>query len=178
VNDKKAAAVVNLIQQNMMNDHAGTVKVGRRGVKIPAGQTKCVKCSVHTTPIKEQCPVLFETNVKTPWPEGLEVDGHLTKLTFGSSRRVVIPVHNTSKHDITLRNRTVLGNLLWVKSCPPVELPEQKSEINVVKTDQTDLTSDRWEPPVDLKLHIKLNNTTPVQQKYRSLPRPLYIEVK
>lgn len=57
-----------------------------------------------------------------------EVPETLVTIRGGASSRVKIQVRNTTDHDITLRNRTVLGKLQLVKSVTPLEVRKREDE--------------------------------------------------
>ena len=56
---------------------------------------------------QKECLVLFKSNPKWPWPDGLEVPETLTTVSTGS--RVNIQVNNPTKHPNFWRKRTVLA---------------------------------------------------------------------
>ena len=67
-------------------------------------------------------PVLFEAGENGQWPSGLQVSHTLLTTMTGKSSRVEVEVRNTAKHDVVLRNRTVLGRLELIQSVIPVEV--------------------------------------------------------
>ena len=81
-----------------------------------------VTCSANVGPTESRFPVLFEPDIESSWPPGLEVPETLVTLRGGTSSRVAIRVTNSTGHDIILRNRTVLGKLQQVKSVTPLEV--------------------------------------------------------
>ena len=83
-----------------------SVRVTKRNV-IPKNETVVVTCSVNTGPIESRLPILFEPT----WPSGLVIPETLVSLKGDALSRVGIQVENTTEHDITLKNRTVLSKL-------------------------------------------------------------------
>ena len=71
---------------------------------------------------------MFEPDVESPWPSGLEVPETLVTLRGGASSRVGIQVRNITDHDIILKNRTVLGKLELIKSVTPLEVRKREEE--------------------------------------------------
>ena len=87
-------------------------------------------------------PVLFELDTNPSWPSGLEVPGTQVTVAGGSICRVNIRVDNPTKHDITLKGRTILGHLQQVKSVTPLEVKlkeESSPSIHVVESPTADM---------------------------------------
>lgn len=239
VKEQDVSALVNLIQTSGMNDELCTIKTPRRNITVPAGQTVKVSCRANTGPISGRTPVLFEPDVLGQWPEGLEVSEGLMCVKQGNSSQVKISIYNHSKHNITLRGRTILGCLQPVKSINAVDVKERDAGTEIRKEAETELSQDtpdnhqadnhqgdsgtvliqetpeeeKFLPQVDLsnlnpeqrvlaegmlrdecetfarneqdigcipelELDITLNDNTPVQKRYISIPKVLYSEVK
>ena len=66
--------------------------------------------------------VLFELDPNHSWPSGLKIPETQVTVAGGSTCRVNIRVDNPTKHDITLKGRTILGHLQQVKSVTPLEV--------------------------------------------------------
>ena len=81
-----------------------------------------VSCSVNTGSTESRLPVLFEADVESPWPSGLEVPETVATLRGGTSLRIRIQIKNTTDHNITLKKRTMLGKHEPVKSVTPPEV--------------------------------------------------------
>ncbi|KAI4875326.1 hypothetical protein NFI96_030093, partial [Prochilodus magdalenae] len=86
-----------------------SVRVGKKGVTVPAGKIHPVKCRVRTKP--KGGTMLFQPSPESFCPEGLEPFSTLIDVPCGLSKLVQIPLQNTTKHDIYLPQRTVLGSL-------------------------------------------------------------------
>lgn len=145
-----------------------SVRTGKRGVNIPAGQICEVRCRIREWP--RGGTMLFQPNPVSNCPEGLELFHALVDVPSGSTKIVKIPVQNPTKHDIYLTKRTVLGTLEEVIEVKPVNCfpggSEPKShptvntnsaQLNTDKQRQVsekhkteDMTKQRWHPPVDL----------------------------
>ena len=124
-NQEDVNALIGLIRTNTPSELC-SVKVTKRNVIVPKNETIAVTCSVNTGPTESRLPVLFEPDVESPWSSGLEVPETLVTIRGGASSPVRIQVRNTTDHDITLRNRTVLGKLQLVKSVTPLEVRKRE----------------------------------------------------
>lgn len=82
-----------------------SVRTGKRGVTIPAGQICEVRCRVREWP--GGGAMLFPPNLVSNCPEGLELFPALVDVPRGSkiTQIVKIPVQNPTKHDIYLTKR-------------------------------------------------------------------------
>ena len=120
-------ALIGLIWTNTSSELC-RVKVAKKDVVVPKNETIVVSCSVSTGPTESRLPVLFEPDVESPWPSGLEVPETLVTLKGGTSSRIRIQVKNTMDHDITLKKRTMLGKLELVKSVKPLEVRKKENE--------------------------------------------------
>lgn len=147
------------------------VKVGKKGITIPAGQISEVRCRVRGWP--GGGTLLFQPSPENNFPEGLELFPALVDVPSGSSKCTKIPIQNPTKHDIYLTQRTVLGTLEEVIEVKPVKCPPWRPESmppptvqacsSQLSTDkQTDAknkkdgdtgpntTKGKWHPSVDL----------------------------
>lgn len=119
--------------------------------------------------------MLFQPNLVSNCPEGLELFPALVDIPRGSTKIVKIPVHNPTKHEIYRTNRTVLGTLeemIEVKpvNCFPDSEPTSHPTVNTysaqMRTDKQretsdkhetkDMTKQRWHPLVDVS-HLEEN---------------------
>ena len=94
-----------------------TVKARKQDTVIPRGQSVIVSCRAAVGPVSK-IPVLFELDPNQSWPSGLEIPGTQVTVAGGSTCRVNTRVDNPTKHDITLKGRTILGHLQQVVSHP------------------------------------------------------------
>lgn len=105
-----------------------SVKVGKKGITIPAGQTCKIKCRVRGFP--GGGTLLFEPSTTSNCPDGLELFPALVDVPKGSSKCTKIPIQNLTKHDIYLTQRTVLGTLEEVSEVKTVKnLPERSASM-------------------------------------------------
>lgn len=130
-----------------------SVRTGKKGVTVPAGQICEVSCRVREWP--SGGTKLFQPNLVTNCPEGLEFFQALVDVLRGSTKVVKIPVQNATKHDIYLTKRTVLGTLEEVTEVKPVNLFSGSSEPtshSTVNTCSVQLSTDKQKrhPPVDV----------------------------
>ena len=137
---------------------------------IPKGETMNISCRVNHGPIASRTPVIFEPDELHPWPSGLVIPEKLLAVKQGKSSQIEIEVTNTTKHDILLPNRTVLGRIELVQSVTPVEvkfkewpkaLREHKLEREPTESKPQVTTS---EPPPHIK-GIDLGDLTEEQRK-------------
>lgn len=138
-----------------------SVRTGKKGVMIPAGQICEVKCRVREWP--RGGPRLFQPNLESSCPEGLELFPALVDVPSGLTKIVKIPIQNPTKHDIFLSKRTVLGTLEEVTEVKPVKYlsadagSSAHTNVKVCSVQlgnekhQTEVNEgQRWHPPVDL----------------------------
>ena len=146
-------AFVNFIQTKPV-DEICVVKNGKRNINVPSGHKVKVPCRVNTGLIDEKTPVMFEPNVESGFPPGLEVHESLLTLKKGNCSRINLQIVNKSNHDIILKNRLLLGSLHQIRSATPVDLkfrefdrPDEDHENNKVKENPES-------PPVDCEMKV------------------------
>ena len=121
VNVWNATALFDFVN-GVNHDELRLVKTCKKDVVIPQGKSAKVSCRVNTGPLNKPTSVLFEADENVQWPSGLQVSDTLLTAMAGKSSRVEVEVKNTTKHDIVLRNKTVLGRLQFIQSVTPVEV--------------------------------------------------------
>ena len=123
-NDVPAKSVEALVEfiQAAGKEQLGIAKSSRKDYMIPKGETMNISCRVNHGPIASHTPVIFEPDELHPWPSGLVIPEKLLAVKQGKSSQIEIEVTNTTKHDILLPNRTVLGRIELVQSVTPVEV--------------------------------------------------------
>ena len=84
--------------------------------------TPLVTCRVNTGPLGKATPVIFEPDENGQFSPGLEIQESLPTVKGGKLSKIEIDVCNTTKHDIVLQSRTVLGRLQLVQSVLPVDV--------------------------------------------------------
>ena len=141
-------AFVNFIQTEPV-DEICVVKNGKRNINVPSGHTVKVPCGVNTGLIDEKTPVMFEPDVESGFPPGLEVLESLLTLKNGNCSRINLQIVNKGNHDIILKNRSLLGSLHQIRSVTPVDLkfrefdrPDEDYEDNQVKENSESPTVD------------------------------------
>lgn len=145
---EKVEALVQLIKSEPVRELA-TVKSRKQDTVIPMGQSVVVSCRAAVGPVSK-IPVLFELDPNQSWPSGLEIPGTQVTGAGGSTCRVNIRVDNPTKHDITLKGRTILGHLQQVMSVTSLEVKlkeESSPSIHVVES----TTADMPEPCANVK---------------------------
>ena len=137
---------------------------------IPKGETMNISCRVNHGPIASRTPVIFEPDELRPWPTGLVIPEKLLAVKQSKSSQIKIEVTNTTKHDMLLPNRTVLGRIELVQSVIPVEVmfkewpsaqTEQKLDSDITESEPQVAAS---EPPQHIK-DIDLSDLTEEQCK-------------
>lgn len=154
VSTKTVVSIIELIQQDS-NEEFCYDKTGRNEVYLTKGKTVTIECRVHTGPVNKAMPVLFEPCDNTTWPEGIKASDTLLWLQKGSSSKVNIPVHNDSKHDVTLYGKTQLGRLYLIDTVAPIDSEVDNPNLLVNRSKNRD-TNKVWNPPVDLS-HLDPN---------------------
>ena len=111
---------MNFIQTKSV-DEICVVKNGKRNINVPNGHTVKVPCRVNTGLIDEKTLVMFEADVESGFPPGLEVHESLLTLRKGNCSRINLQIVNKSNHDIILKNMSLLGSLHQIRSVTPVD---------------------------------------------------------
>lgn len=157
----KAETLLNLIQNGTEYTDTYLVKTGKTAITIPSGQLMQISCPVRTDFNLPGDGVLFEPDERMSWDEGLEIQCQLVHIDKQSSRKVGVCVSNTTNHDISLPNRTVIGSLQRVKDCYPVIAEEhhrKTATIAIAQQTPAPTPSSRvsqdanrlWDPPVNV----------------------------
>ncbi|KAL6470998.1 hypothetical protein MHYP_G00196480 [Metynnis hypsauchen] len=132
------------------------VKVGKRGLIIPAGQINEIRCRVRCC--HKEGTMSFEPATVKHCPDGLEVFPAIVDVPAGSTKIVKIPIQNSTQHDIYLARRTVLGRLEEITDLVPMFRQKRSSgpvtqlagaQANSAQV-ATDKSREKWNPPVDL----------------------------
>ena len=137
VKRENVEALVNFVNTEK-SDELSAVQTSKKDLLIPGGQVIHVACHINIGPIDKKIPVLFEPNPEHPWPDGIELSESLVTVPRGG--RVHIQVENTKSHTITLRKRTLLGQLYLVSSVTPLEVTRQET-CNIPDSDQVQVAS-------------------------------------
>ena len=175
-----APALVEFVN-NISHAELCSVKTGRKDVVIPRGQTVKVSCRVNTGPLGKGTPVLFEADEDDQWPSGLEVQDTLVNSKGGKASRIAIEIQNTTRHDISLKSRTVLGRLQLVQSVTPVEVRLKNDHTNIQKpivSESNDfIVSETHDcTAINLPDHLKDVNLGDLTNEQRTLASRLLIE--
>lgn len=135
--------LVNFLQSTRQQELCD-LRTIKKAVVIPKSSSVKVTCRANTTYVDDRTPALFEPDPARPWPSGLEISETLVTLQRGNSSRIDIDVYNNTKHDITLKGRTVLGQLQLVTSVTPLEvqLKEEISACAVTSSSSNDKSVD------------------------------------
>ena len=176
-NDVPAESVEALVEfiQAAGKKQLGAAKSSKKDHMIPKGETMNISCRANRGPIASHTPVIFEPDERRPWPTGLVIPQKLPAVKQQAaflelSSQIEIEVTNTTKHDILLLNRTVLGRNELVQSVTPVGvkfkewLSTQKEHKldSVITESKPQMTA--LEPPKHIK-DIDLGDLTEEQRK-------------
>ncbi|XP_027886122.1 uncharacterized protein LOC114152417 [Xiphophorus couchianus] len=126
------------------------VRVGKKGLTIPAGQICEVRCRVRAWP--QSGTMLFEPSLENNCPEGLDPLPTLVNVPSGASKTAKIPLQNFTKHDIYLPQRTILGTIEGISEVKPItHSPSNPKQTNsfTVQTCSA-LIREKWHPPIEL----------------------------
>ncbi|XP_057178909.1 uncharacterized protein LOC130547157 [Triplophysa rosa] len=165
VSDSAVEALVSTLQAvTSAEPQQHNVRLGKSGVNIPAGKVREVCCRVRGW--NSGGTMMFQPSPDHYCPEGLELFPALVDVPVGSSKRIRVPVQNSTKHDIYLAKRTVLGTLEEILDLKPVKHSSMSSEpmsYNTAHLCSAQLCTDeptsnlsnskvedKWHPPVDL----------------------------
>lgn len=99
---------------------SSTVRVGKKGLNVQSGQICEVKCRIRTFP--GGGVMLFEPDIQSVVPDGLELFPALVDVPVGASKMVRIPVQNSTNHDIFLPPRVALGVIEEIDGMKPVNI--------------------------------------------------------
>jgi hypothetical protein len=110
INTHKAVTLLNLVKE-INHGELCLVKTPKKDTVILRGQVAKIRCRVNTGPLSQLTPVLFEVDENGHWPGGLQVSDNLLAVKAGKASKIEVEIRNTTKHDISLKGRTVLGRL-------------------------------------------------------------------
>ncbi|CAB4037594.1 Retrovirus-related Pol poly from transposon, partial [Paramuricea clavata] len=139
--------------------------------------------SEHWTPEPTDTrPVLFEADENGHWPGGLQVSDNLLTVKAGKASKIEVEIRNTTKHDISLKGRTVLGRLQLVQSVAPVEVKlkaaDPKSRIPPSTKSTDDVSEDKIRGCTSnhLPAHLKEIDLSRLTNEQKKVAEQLLIE--
>lgn len=140
-NSPNISELVNFLQATRKQDLCD-LRTIKKDVVIPKSSFATVTCRANTAYIDEQRPAYFEPDPLRSWPSGLEISETLVTLQSGNSSRVNIDIYNNTQHDITLKGRTIIGQLQLVTSVTPLEVRLNKEihKFSVTSSSDNDST--------------------------------------
>lgn len=152
--------------------HEYMVKTTKEKLNIPKHTSLKVECRVQTSPFQEDTDLIYEPDVNPQWTEGLEFCDTLVTLKRGAKPFIIIGVQNPTDHDIVLAGRTVIGTVQPVQAVYPASVFEQphpasSAAVSNVDMEREKLSSDVWDPPVDLS-HVSEPEREVVQKMLRN----------
>ena len=167
---------------SVTRDELCPVKTRKSDVILSREQSVKISCRVNTGPLGKSTPVLFEADEHSQWPSGVEVPDTLLMVKGGKSSRVDIEVRNTTRHDIKLRGRTVLGRLQLVQSVVPADVrlkdvSENTRQLQNQHEPRDHRTTQNPDVPlIELPNHLKSVDLGELTGKQRQLASQLLLE--
>ena len=178
-----AKSMLKLLQTPDSNQSVGTVQTGKRGIRCAGEQITTTFVRAHVGAQFAGESLLFVPSVSSQLPEGLVIQEGLVTVSEERFAYIPVSVANTSKLDIALIPRTILGHLEEIKTVYPVtvESADNTAEAETVKqnTEQyhiqlNEITSDsqpihkpaQWDPPVKVD-HLNEDQQQVVRQLLR-----------
>ena len=98
------------------------VKTDKHDHTVKKRQTLKVSCRLNHGTIDSDIPVLFELEENSHLPTGLSIHDRLLTIKPGKATKIAFDIENTSKHDIVVPKRTLLGRIQLVQSVTPVDV--------------------------------------------------------
>ena len=177
----QAPALIDFIN-SVTRDELCPVKTRKNDVILSREQSVKISCRVNTGPLGKSTPVLFEADEHGQWPSGVEVPDTLLMVKGGKSSRVETEVRNTTRHDIKLGGRTVLGRLQLVQSVVPadVRLKDESENTRQLQNQHEPrdhrTTQNPDVPLIELPNHLKSVDLGELTGKQRQLASQLLLE--
>lgn len=152
--------MLKLLLTSDLNHSSGTVQTGKQVIHLPAKQITTIYVRAHMGAQFAGQSLLFLPLEPSQLPEGLVIQEGLVTVREGRSVHMPVSVANTSKLNLTLARRTILGHLEEIKAVYPVTLesPSQSAETHtsrksvqlneVTSTPQPSQNPPQWDPPV------------------------------
>ncbi|XP_028517114.1 uncharacterized protein LOC110246493 [Exaiptasia diaphana] len=130
-------AIINLIMSIHETEQSlCVVKTNKKKTVIPGSQTVVISCRANTGFLDSQTPVLLEPE-NDRVPSGLDVEQTVLTLRGGKSSNIGVQITNTTRHDIILPGRSVIGRLNLVRSVTPVDVKQsQQSQQSVTHVNE------------------------------------------
>uniref|UniRef100_A0A8C5PSX6 ribonuclease H n=1 Tax=Leptobrachium leishanense TaxID=445787 RepID=A0A8C5PSX6_9ANUR len=170
VTAKTAETMLGLMHTSATSYDEGIVRTGQKKIVLPANQTTFIHARAHVGVQTKDQEMIFVPSELCPLPEGVIISEVVVDVCKGSPIYVPIPIGNTTKHDITLDQRCLLGHLQTVKAVYPAAVQPvrdrelQREQIshhsnNVLKPPEVEVkkransggrSNQRWDPPVNV----------------------------
>eukprot|EP00794_Sanderia_malayensis_P002016 gene2016-2293_t len=113
-----------------------TVKTDKHDHTVKKGQTLKVSCRLNHGMIDSDTPVLFEPEENSRLQTGLSINDRLLTIKPGQATKIAFEIENTSKHDIVVPKRTLLGRIHLVQSVTPVDVKlNNQTELSTSNSD-------------------------------------------
>ena len=134
-------SVVGLLQNPEDDEEVGVVRHPKVTTKIPQQSSVMVTCRVRTAaPVRSETEVYFHPDA-SDLPQGLHPSEGLLRLKMGTCSKVSVQVTNTTRHDITLHGRVIMGRLHQISAIIPGTIASCESPMPTSsQTDQSKTT--------------------------------------
>ena len=104
-------SIMGLLQNPEDDEEVGVVRHPKVTTQIPRQSSVMVMCRVRTAaPVQSETEVFFQPDVGD-LPQGLRPSEGLLKLKTGTCSKVSVQITNTTKRDISLNGRVIMGRL-------------------------------------------------------------------
>lgn len=153
VPSEKAQTLVKVIRTADEDEEGGRLKVGQRGVIIPAGQVAWVQCRVSPKLAQMDSVVLFEPQDDNARLRHLDIGEGLLEVPKQRNSCVSISIGNNTGCDVTLAQGTLLGTLQRVEEIVDsgqTSGARQMARVQTAATQEGGMNTAVWYPPVDL----------------------------
>ncbi|KAL1272216.1 hypothetical protein QQF64_028078 [Cirrhinus molitorella] len=154
VPNEKAQTLIEVIRTGEEGEGGGRcLKVGQKGVIIPAGQVAWVQCRIPEKSKQLDSVVLFEPQEDNAQLRCLDIGEGLLEIPNKGDSYISVPVGNYTGCDVALPQGVVLGTL------QPIERildsgqssgARQTVRVQTAGTQEMDISMGLWHPPVDL----------------------------
>ena len=119
-----------------------TVGTNKKNAVIKRGQCSEISCRINHGPIASAIPVIFEPEENQELPHGLVVSESLFSLKPRKTSGSKFVVENTTKHDIVLPKRMVLGWIQLVQSVTPIDVKLKEKSASPEPTINANVSSE------------------------------------
>ncbi len=165
VPNEKALTLIEVIR-TAEEVECGRLKVGQRGVIIPAGQIVWVQCRITPKLAQSGSVVLFEPQEDNTHLRCLDLGEGLLEIPNKGGSCISVPIGNHTGSDVALPQGTILGTLQRIENIvDPGQSSRARQTVRVqtVGTQEAEMNTGLWHPPFDLG-HLSYSQCEVVQK--------------